>query len=437
MGRTGGVSFHPWNLVVRGMVVVVVLLGAVLVNAPARAEPAREIHERLLVLDSHLDTPALLAAPGWDVTERHDPLRDYSQVDLPRMVEGGLDGGFWVIYTPQGPVTDEGFVDARDHALMRGIAIREMIARHDAFELALTADDAGRIVAAGRRPTYISVENAYPIGKDLTLINTFYEMGVRMMGPVHFSHNQLASSSTDEADFPVDGPDANLGGGQGGGLSALGKAFVAECNRLGIVIDASHASDAALDDMLALSKTPIILSHSGPDGVFDHPRNVDDTRLKRLAETGGVIQINAFGAYLKQLPADPARRKAFGALISEFRRIENPAAEDYRDFIEKRRVLDERFPPARADFEDFMAHLLYALDLLGPDHVGIGADWDGGGGVTGMEDVSALPRITDRLLAEGYSEDDLAKIWSGNLLRVLRAAETHAASLKASETPPE
>ncbi len=411
------------------------VLGAILFSVPAHAESSnaqssnaesssidspRDIHERLLVLDSHLDTPALLAAPGWDVAERHDPLRDYSQVDLPRMVEGGLDGGFWVIYTPQGPVTPEAFIDARDHALLRAVTIREMIARHDAFELALTADDAQRIVAAGRRPTYISVENSYPIGEDLTLINTFYEMGVRMMGPVHFSHNQLASSSTDAEDYPD------------GGLSDLGKSFVAECNRLGIVVDASHASDAALDDMLALSKTPIILSHSGPDGVFDHPRNVDDARLKRLAETGGVIQINAFGAYLKELPPETERRQALGALFAAFRAMKNPSAEDYRAFVEKRRALDEQFPPARAGFEDFIAHLLYALELLGPDHVGIGADWDGGGGVIGMEDVTGLPRITERLLAEGYSEEDLVKIWSGNLLRVLRAAETYAASQASS-----
>ncbi len=407
------------------MVMAWAVLAAALLGAPANAQSSnadspREIHERLMVLDSHLDTPALLAAPGWDVAERHDPLLDYSQVDLPRMVEGGLDGGFWVIYTPQGPVTPEAFIDARDHALLRGVAIREMIAGHEEFELALTADDAQRIVAQGRRPTYISVENSYPIGEDLTLIKTFYEMGVRMMGPVHFSHNQLASSSTDAKDYPD------------GGLSDLGKAFVAQCNRLGIVVDASHASDAALDDMLALSKAPIILSHSGPDGVFDHPRNVDDERLKRLAQTGGIIQINAFGGYLKELPSDPARQKAFGALVSEFRRIENPTAEEYRGFVEKRRALDKEFPPARADFEDFIAHLLYALELLGPDHVGIGADWDGGGGVIGMQDVAALPRITERLLAEGYSEEDLVKIWSGNLLRVLRAAETYAASLKAT-----
>ncbi|MCG8443669.1 MAG: dipeptidase [Caulobacterales bacterium] len=393
------------------------------VDAPEPLSEARALHERTLVLDSHLDTPVLLEQPGWRVTDRHDPFTDYSQVDLPRMVEGGLDGGFWVIYTPQGPVTEEGFQAARDSAIMRGVAIREMIAAHEAFTLALVADDAAPIAEAGEKVVYLSIENAYPLGEDVSMLKTFYDMGVRMVGPVHFAHNQFSSSSTDPGETDP-----------WSGLSPLGEALVAEANRLGVVVDASHASDEALDDMIALSKTPIILSHSGCKAVFDHPRNVDDERLLALAEAGGVIQMNAFGAYLTELPEpEPERAKMLGEAFLAFRAIETPTLEDVETFYAVRREADALYPPARADFEDYMEHLLHALELVGPDHVGIGADWDGGGGVVGMADVTALPRITERLLAEGYSVDNIEKIWGGNALRVLRAAEEHAAAVREEE----
>eukprot|EP01034_Spumella_vulgaris_P007166 gene7166-9127_t len=190
------------------------------------AEDPRATHERLMTFDTHLDTPANFSKPGWDIMNRYSYESDRSQVDYPRMVEGGLDGGFWVIYTAQGPRTPEGLAAARDKALMRGVEIREMVAKHaDKFELAFVADDAVRIHAAGKRIVYLSIENAYPIGKDISLIQTFYTLGVRMMSPAHTSNNDLADSATD-----TNGPEWQ-------GLSPLGKEFVAECNRLGIVLD--------------------------------------------------------------------------------------------------------------------------------------------------------------------------------------------------------
>lgn len=381
---------------------------------------ARKLHDDFVVMDSHLDTPANLSQVGFDITERHDPILDYSQVDLPRMIEGGLDGGFWVIYTQQRSVDEIGFQTARDHALSRAMVIQRMLAAHpEHFEIATKAEDAARIKAAGKRIVYQSIENAYPLGEDISMLRTFFNFGVRMVGPVHFANNQFADSATD-----LSGPKWN-------GLSPLGEELVKEANRLGMIVDASHAHDLSFDDMVELSATPIVLSHSGTKTLYDHPRNIDDARLKKLAESGGVIQMNALGAYLKEFREQPFRKKAYLELRKQAASYgDNPTPEQSALLLEKRREIDAKFPAEMADFEDFAEQLLYVLKLIGPDHVGIGADWDGGGGVIGMRDIAAFPLITERLLAEGYSEEDLAKIWGGNLLRLLKAAEDHAASLK-------
>lgn len=397
------------------------LMGAALIAllpfaASAQAVPKKvaQLHQKLLTLDSHLDTPASLDLPGWSIDEEHGVHLDYTQVDLPRMKKGGLDGGFWAIYTSQGPLTVEGFRKARDFALLRGVSIREMVAADPAsFALALEAKDAAPIAAAGKRVVYMSIENAYPLGEDVSLLQTFYDMGVRVVGFAHFAHNQFADSSTDPSKKP-----------RYGGLSPLGKQLLSEMNRLGVVPDASHSSDQVLDDLLALSTTPVLLTHSGCKAVYDHPRNIDDAHLKALAAKGGVIQMNAFGTYLKASKPNPERQKAMGALFASMREGAKMSAEKRAELLAKRQEIDRLYPDTdRATFDDFMAHMLHALKVVGPDHVGIGADWDGGGGVVGMEDVLDLPKITEALLKAGYSEADVAKIWSGNVLRVLAAAE--------------
>lgn len=379
---------------------------------------AREVHERLLVLDTHFDTAVHLAVPGWSVLERRSWERDFTQVDYPRLVEGGVDGGFWTLFVSQGPRTPEGHARARDTALMIALRIREMIARHPAqFALATRADDAARIVAEGRQVVYLSMENGYPLGRDLSLIPTFRQLGVRMMGVVHTSNNELADSATD-----VKGPEWR-------GLSPLGREMVAECNRLGIVVDASHASDAALAQILELSTAPIVLSHSGCKAVTDHPRNVPDELLRTLAAKGGVIQMNAFSAYVTSLPIIPERNRALQALYASFGGWGQVDSDAKRiAFLEGRREIDRRYPAPVATFDEFMAHVLHALRVAGVDHVGFSGDFDGGGGVSDLMDVTGAPRITARLLAEGYTEADLAKFWGGNVLRVLRAAEERAAA---------
>jgi len=382
-------------------------------RATAKPQDARALHQRLICLDTHLDTPASLARPGWDMMRRHSRASDFTQVDYPRMVEGGLDGGFFAIYTPQGPLTPEGMMAARDAALLRAAEIREMVAAHPKqFELAFVAGDAQRIAAKGKRIVYQSIENSYPLGDDITLLRVFYKLGVRMVGFIHFKNNQFGDSATDKPAW--------------NGLSPKGRELVALGNDLGMVLDASHASDAVFDQMADLSRAPIILSHSGCRAVHDHPRNIDDTRIKRLAAMGGTIQINSYNAYLIDVPRDPERDKARGALYQKLENLSGmspaEAATAVRTVADGMKQIDARFPQPRATFETYMQHVTHALDLVGPDHVGVGCDWDGGGGVTGMDDVAAIPKITERLIKLGYTETQLAGFWGGNALRVLKAA---------------
>lgn len=408
--------------VLSGMALALMPAGASAREAGGAIPPAvLKFHQDLLTLDTHLDTPANVAIEGWSIENAHDVHIDYTQVDVPRMKKGGLDGGFWAIYTPQGPLDAEGIRKARDFGIRRALVIREMVAADpDNFVLATTAEDAAPIAGAGKRIVYMSMENAYPLGNDISLVQLYYDIGVRLIGFAHFANNQFADSSTDPR------------GEHWGGLSPLGMQLLAEMNRLGIVPDASHSSDKVLDDLLRLSKAPIILSHSGCKAIYDHPRNIDDDHLRALAARGGVIHMNAYGAYLRASKPDPERQKALSALFSSMREKEMTKAE-HDKMTARLREIDTLYPDTdKSAFDDFMKHVLHALKVAGVDHVGIGLDWDGGGGVTGMEDVSALPRITAALLDAGYSKADIAKIWSGNVLRVLAENRRQAAAVDGS-----
>lgn len=387
--------------------------------------PTEILHQNFMVLDTHLDTPAYFHSPEYNFSKRGDFDTDGTHVDLPRMNEGGLDGGFWVIFTPQGPLDTASYKAARTAAILRQIAIREVAAKYSGdLELAFTADDAERIFASGKKIVFQSMENSYPLGEDVSLLETFYAGGLRMVSPVHFRNNQYADSSTDVAQV-FDG------------LSPLGEDLVREANRLGLILDGSHASDATVRDMLALSTTPIILSHSGPRAIYDHPRNLPDDLLKAIAEDGGVIQINAYGAYLEALVASPERLAAIAEIDAKFgTNTSTMSPETMLAYRDARKAMDKAYPPPRSSFEKFMEHLLYTLQLVGPEHVGIGADWDGGGGVDGMKDITQLPKVTAALLAAGYTEEDLANIWGGNVLRLMREVEAaKTATIKSPSTP--
>ncbi len=404
-------------------------LGAAASRAAARPLPGsvRALHEKLIVLDTHLDAPANFARPGWDIMQRHNFDTDLSQLDYPRMVEGGLDGGFFSIYTPQGPLTPDGYVAARSAALMRAVEIREMVARNSAhFELATVSADAARIVHDRKRVVYQSIENAWPLGSDVTLLDAFYKFGVRMTGVAHFLNNQFGDSATDPK------------GPMWHGLSPLGRDLVARANTLGMILDASHSSDDVFDQMVALSKSPIILSHSGCRAVHDHPRNIDDQRLKVLAQSGGVIQINSFSSYLVTTPDNPDRGKMQAAIFAGLRNLSGMTPAEASTAVLKAAVayrdLNKKYPVPRATFTDVTTHLRHALDLVGPDHVGIGLDWDGGGGVVGMEDCASIPKITEWLVKAGWREADLQKIWGGNALRLLDNAQASRSAPDAAAT---
>lgn len=369
-------------------------------------------HESIAVFDSHLDTPAYFHTPDYVFSERGSFEDDGTHVDLPRMNEGGLDGGFWVIFTRQGPLDEASYAAARTHGLMRQTAIREFAAKyHEEVALAFSADDADRILADGKKVVFQSMENSYPLGLDVSLLEHFYIGGLRMIAPVHFANNQFADSATD-INQVYDG------------LSPLGEDLVREANRLGLILDGSHASDATVRDMMALSTSPIILSHTGAKAIYDHPRNIDDALLLELAENGGVIQMNIFGGYLEALEPTPERVAALEEFNATYgTNTAEMDADTLAAWAAARRELNETYPAPRSTYEKFMEHTFHVLELIGPDHVGISGDWDGGGGVDGMSDVSNLQRITRDLLEAGYTAEDIEKIWGGNMMRLMRGAE--------------
>jgi membrane dipeptidase len=386
---------------------------AILFAIPASAQRpdvdpgVRRAHERMLVLDTHLDIPARWDDGQWDFGMRHRFHEDGSQVDLPRMIEGGLDGGFFVIYTAQGALTPAGYAEARDAALVRAAAIRRVFGENrDRIGLALTPADAERLTAAGKRFGFISIENSWPLGEDLTLLNTFYRLGARMAGPVHSRTNQLADSATGEARWH--------------GLSPLGRQWVAEMNRLGMIIDGSHSSDDTFDQMLALSRVPIVLSHSGPKAMFSHGRNLDDNRMRALARAGGVMQVNS--VFLAPFDTSPERE----ALNTRHEHWASLTPAGRAQLLRDEAAAAATHPYTTATFDMYMASLMHAIRVMGADHVGLGADWDGGGGVIGMEEINLLPRVTARLRREGLSEREIAGIMGGNLLRVMRQVQAGA-----------
>ena len=362
--------------------------------------PEAPLHGRMLVLDTHLDTPLHFERAGWNFADRHSLATDLSQLDIPRMKDGNLDGGFFAIYTEQGPLTAKGYADALAFARERSDLIDRTIAAYPSLIApALTAEDARRLNREGKLIAFKSIENSYPLGEDVSLLAEFYAHGVRLAGPVHSEDNQFADSAT--------------GKGTWGGLSPLGREWVKEMNRLGIVIDASHSSDAAFDQMLALSKYPILLSHSSLRSAHDHPRNLDEGRLRKLAAKGGAMCISTI--FLSEMNLTAERAELFG----KYEQIGKMSPAEQAELTRRTRDLDRREHMWNADFETFMKMLLRAIDVGGVDHICIGADWDGGGGLDGIEDIAALPKVTARLKAAGYSDADIEKIWSGNVLRIL------------------
>ncbi len=379
-------------------------------STPALAA-ARAMHDRFFTIDTHCDTPtASLGQPRWDFAVRHEHAVDGSQVDLPRMVEGGIDAMVFAVYVGQAARSSEGLAMAHEVALRHFERTHAVIAENQAAcGLALTADDGLRLKAGGRRAIYLGIENAYSIGREVAHVEKFHRLGVRLIGLTHMLNNDVADSSTDPR------------GPEWGGLSPFGREVVAECNRLGLVVDASHASDDALRDLLEVSRAPVVLSHSGPRSACDHPRNVGDELLQALAAKGGVLQINALAVSLVDEPGNGRTAAIADVLMRHRDELPTPAMRlaEHEEYD----VVCARHPNPAVTVAEVVRHIEHAVGVMGHEHVGIGCDFDGGGGgFEGLHDVSDYPRITAALRARGWSEQNLAKLWGGNTLRVLRAA---------------
>lgn len=381
---------------------------------------ALKIHEKVIALDTHVDIPADYATAAMDpggLTK--------AQVDLPKMRAGGLDAIFLIVYTAQGPLTPEGFAAARVNANTKADAIHRMVAAYPAeIGLALSAADARKIAKSGRKVALIGMENAYPLGGTIEDVKDWRARGVLYSGITHFGHNQFGDSSN---------PNTEAGEKEEihGGLSVLGRQLVQELNRAGIMVDVSHSGKKTMMQAIQLSAAPIIASHSGAKIVGDSPRNLDDEQLKAIAANGGVAQIVALDVFVKPLNA---AQNALQDKIRKEMKLETGAARsamtpEVEAEYEKRRQAIWDIEP-RATVADFVNHIDHAVKVAGIDHVGIASDFDGGGGIVGWDDASQTLNVTRELVRRGYSEEDIEKIWSGNLLRVLEDVEKTAEKLR-------
>ncbi len=337
-----------------------------------------KIETQIITIDTHDDINVTNFTDSLNYTMNTD-----SQVNLPNMISGGLDVAWFVVYTGQGSLDEEGYAAAEDNAIDKFDAIDRLVNKYapDQIELALSSDDVRRIHAKGKKVAMIGVENAYPMGLDTSNVRKYWERGARYVSLSHNGHSQFSDSNTGEFD----------GTALHDGLSDLGKEVVGLLNYYGLMIDISHPSKEAIRQMIELSKAPVIASHSSARALRDHPRNLDDEQLNWVKENGGVIQTTALGAFLT----------------------------------------DRKDPPPNMD--DFMDHIDYMVDKIGIEHVGISSDFDGGGGIVGWKDASETMNVTTALRERGYSESEIEKLWGANLLRVLDEVQAIASKLQSGE----
>ncbi len=382
------------------------------------ADPIRDssaLHTQMLTLDTHVDIPL-------DYMTGIDPGIDTDlQVDLGKLRAGELDAAFFIVYTPQSTLTSDGYAVAAKIAETRMSAIQALNKRYyDRVELAVTASDVRRIVGAGKQAVLVGMENAFPLGPTVDEVPRWAERGVRYMGITHFGHNQFGDSSNPHPERD-DGPRYN-------GLSDLGRSLVISLNEAGIMVDVSHAGKATMMQAADLSRAPIIASHSGAKAVADSARNLDDEQLRKLRDVGGVAQMVALDVYVKpytqaQEDYQAKVRRDMGLETREARNAMNADMSAKYD-AEMDKIWDIE---PRANVADFVDHIDHAVKIAGIDHVGIASDFDGGGGITGWQDASETGNVTAELIRRGYTTEDIGKIWSGNLLRVMEAVETEAA----------
>ncbi|MDB3874131.1 dipeptidase [Flavobacteriaceae bacterium] len=349
-----------------------ILISVLLISACENNAP------QIITVDTHDDINTMYFTDSLNYTMDTD-----TQVNLPKMKTGGLDVAWFVVYTGQGSLDEEGYAAAEDNAIDKFDAIDRLVNEYapDQIELALTSDDVRRIHAKGKKVAMIGVENAYPMGLDTSNVRKFWEKGARYVSLAHNGHSQFSDSNTGEFD----------GTALHGGLSDLGKEVISLLNYYGVMIDISHPSKEAIAQMIELSAAPVIASHSSARALRDHPRNLDDEQLNLVKDNGGVVQVTALGSFLT----------------------------------------DRKDPPP--NMSDFMDHIDYMVQKIGINHVGISSDFDGGGGIVGWNDASETMNVTDALRERGYSDSEIEKLWGANLLRVLDEVQAISAKLQSGE----
>ncbi|MEM7105723.1 MAG: dipeptidase [Bacteroidota bacterium] len=381
---------------------------------------ALEIHDRVLTLDTHADTPLRMIQPGFDMSERHDPDESGSKLDYPRMKEGGLDAVFFAAFVAQDIRDDEGNNRAKNLCLqMIDSVIASTERNSDIVGLALNPEDAYTLEDEGKRAIYLGIENGYPLGDDISNVSMYYDKGVRYITLVHSTNNDLADSATDSE------------GSEHGGLSPFGVEVVQEMNRLGIMVDVSHGDDSLFYDVIEVSKAPIIASHSNARAVTEHKRNMSDDMLKIIAENGGVVQLTMLGAYLRDNPPNPARDSAMAAVRANRKPFDQMTEEDWAAARKATQEVNEKYPTPSATLKHVGDHIDHIVKIAGIDHVGIGCDFDGGGGIEGVYDASEVMNITIELVKRGYTEEQIEKIWGGNLIRVFKEVQSVAQKMQA------
>lgn len=400
---------------------------------------AHAIHEKVITIDTHCDINVNNFTDSINYTQDLD-----TQITLPKMNEGELDVAWFIVYTGQDELNEEGYAAAYDNAMSKFEAIHKLAEEiaPEAIDLAYTAADVRRIDAEGKKVAMIGIENGYPIGTDISNVKKFYDLGGRYMSLAHQGHSQLSDSNTGENDSIW----------LHNGLSDLGKEVIKEMNKYGMMVDVSHPSKEAIKQMIELSEAPVIASHSSARAICNHSRNLDDEQLGWIKENGGVVQTVAFSNYvdtekhqkfndaLKVMLAEKAEAAGFELLDrSEARQLpEEERSAYYTKYLEFRASVQPEIDSFSkvadpVDVSDFVDHIDYLVEKIGLEHVGISSDFDGGGGVYGWNDASQTFNVTLELVKRGYTEEQIRKLWGENLLRVMEEVEKVAAEIQASE----
>lgn len=391
--------------------IILLAVSACCSNDEKLACKADKIHKDFLIVDTHCDTPMRLVGTGFDLGERHEE----GCVDFPRMIEGGLDAEFFAVFVGQGPRNDSSYSNVHRQALEIFDAISKNVGKNSSMAgLARSPEDAYRLKKNKKISAFIGLENGYSVGKDINRIREYYNLGAMYITLCHSSNNDICDSSTDP-----NGPEH-------GGLSDFGVEVVKEMNRLGIMIDVSHISDEAFYDVIKISKAPVIASHSSTRALCSSPRNFTDDMLRALKSNGGVIQICILSSYIKTPAPNPvldAKLEELKTRYGDFSKLTDDQKKSYRS---ERTEIQKKYKKL-ATVGDVVDHIDHVVQVIGIDHVGIGTDFDGGGGVDGCKSVAEMKNITIELLGRGYSKSDIEKIWGGNLIRVFREVREIAA----------